>query len=84
MKEKIKSYYVCLFVCWVISFLTQNKTTMLFPEMALIRVAHRPVLKVCNTHLRDPDHQSRQGLMGPVSSIARNQLIRELGRVFKE
>ena len=64
---------VCLFVCWVICFLAQNKTTKLSPEVASI-------LTAClrNTHLRDPYHPSL------VTITARDQFTREVGGVFNE
>ena len=40
------SQNMCLFVCWVISFQSQNETTRLFPEVASILAAY-----LRNTHL---------------------------------
>ena len=64
---------VCLFVCRVIYFQSQNETSKLSAEVDSILAAY-----MCNTCLRDPHHPS------PAIFKAYNQFTRDVGQVFKE
>lgn len=64
--------FVSLFLCWVISFQTQNETSKLSPEEASILAAY-----LRNTRLRGPHHQS------PAALKAYNQFSRGVGQVLR-
>ena len=69
----LKLPFVYLFVCWVICFLSQNKTTRLPLGVASIIAAY-----LRHVHLRGPYHPS------PATITAHDQFTREVGGVFKE